>query len=178
MKRELLPAVRVYTSAASQGLSISIPEFRTTASLVVQIICEDSNDAALAERIDLYCDIVKGRLLSDADWLQIFERVLAIETEFDRQIEGEWRLTTATPPSASIHRAWSPTSPTGWRRCDQRRRDRPGRRPQHRRAGTPPNVEGGYPAAIPAPMAESKPSSRSSIRNRRRLDAAAGHLTR
>src|SRR5260370_34929068 len=77
LKRELLPALRVYTSATSQGLSISIPEFRTTAALVVQIVCEDTTDAKIAKRVDRYCELVKARLLRAGTWLQLFERVLA-----------------------------------------------------------------------------------------------------
>ena len=153
MKRELLPAVRVYTAAASQGLSISIPEFRTTASLVVQIVCEDSTDPALAERIDRYCDIVKGRLLSDADWLQIFERVLNIETEFDRQIEGEWRLTTATITfGIQYTEAWEPYVPD-WLETVRTNIDviDPAADPNTGEPGTPPNVPGGYPGGYPGP---------------------------
>jgi hypothetical protein len=80
LKRDLLPAIRVYTSTSSQGLSISIPEFRTTAALAVQIVCEDTTDAKIAERVDRYCEVVKARLLRDGKWLQLFERVLTIET--------------------------------------------------------------------------------------------------
>jgi hypothetical protein len=96
LKRGMLPAVRVYTAASSQGLSISIPEFRSTAQLIIQIIAEDGADPALAERMDRYADIVKARLLSDGVWLQLFERVLSIESEYDRTVEGEWRMTTVS----------------------------------------------------------------------------------
>jgi hypothetical protein len=112
LRRDLLPALRVYTSATSQGLSISIPEFRTTAALVVQIVCEDTTDAKIAERVDRYCELVKARLLRDGKWLQLFERVLSIDTEIERSVEGEWRLTTATLSfSLQYTEAWEPFVP-------------------------------------------------------------------
>jgi hypothetical protein len=112
LKRELLPALRVYTSATSQGLSISIPEFRTTAALVVQIVCEDTTDAKIAERVDRYCELVKARLLRDGKWLQLFERVLSIDTDIERSVEGESRTTTATLTfSLQYTEAWEPYVP-------------------------------------------------------------------
>jgi hypothetical protein len=153
MKRELLPAVRVYTSASSQGLSINIPEFRTTASLMIQIICEDSNDPSLAELVDRYCDIVKYRLLGDGDWLQLFERVTNIESEFDRTVEGEWRLTTATLVfSIQYTEAWEPYVPD-WLQTVEIKVDviDPAADPNTGPPGTPPNVDGGYPGGYPGP---------------------------
>src|SRR4051794_2727271 len=77
LKRGHLPAVRVYTRADNYvGRSIAIPDFLTTAHLIIQIICEDATDATIAERVDVYCEAVKQRLLSDSLWLQLFERVL------------------------------------------------------------------------------------------------------
>src|SRR5580704_363675 len=112
LRRDLLPALRVYTSASSQSLSISIPEFRTTASLLIQIVCEDTTDAKIAERVDRYCELVKARLLRDGKWLQLFERVLSIDTEIERSVEGEWRLTTATLTfSLQYTEAWEPFVP-------------------------------------------------------------------
>ena len=153
MKRELLPAIRVYTAAAAQGLSISIPEFRSTAALVVQIVCEDSNDPALAERIDRYCEIVKARLLTDGDWLQIFERILSIESEFDRSVEGEWRITTATLSfGIQYSEVWPPYVPD-WLQTVHTSIDMidPAADPNTGPPGTPPNVEGGYPGGYPGP---------------------------
>ena len=153
LKRELLPAIRVYTASVAQGLSISIPEFRCTAALVIQIVTEDFTDPALAERLDRYCDIVKSRLLSDGDWLQIFERVLGIETEIDRQIEGEYRTTTATLTfNIQYTEAWEPYVPD-WLETVRTHIDMidPAADPNTGPPGTPPNVEGGYPGGYPGP---------------------------
>ena len=153
IKRELLPAIRVYTASSSEGLSISIPEFRSRASLVIQIICEDVTDPALAERVDRYCDIIKGRLLSDGAWLQIFERVLSIETEVDRTVEGEWRLTTATLSfTLQYTEVWEPYIPD-WLESVHIKVDviDPAADPNTGEPGTPPNVEGGYPGGYPGP---------------------------
>src|SRR5690349_726344 len=74
LKRELLPAIRVYTNTANHtGRSISIPDFLSTAHLLVQIVCEDSTDTRIAERMDRYCELVKWKLLRDGEWLQLFE---------------------------------------------------------------------------------------------------------
>lgn len=153
LRRELLPAVRVYTASTSQGLSISIPEFRSTAALVIQIVCEDFTDPALAERIDRYCDLIKGRLLSDASWLTIFERVLSIETELDRSVEGEWRLTTATLTfGIQYTEVWEPYIPD-WLESVKLTVDMidPAADPNTGPPGTPPNVDGGYPGGYPGP---------------------------
>jgi hypothetical protein len=151
--REELPAVRIYTAAASQGLSISIPEFRTIAQLVIQIICEDITDAAIAERVDVYCDIVKARLLSDGAWLQLFERVLSIETEIERSVEGEWRSTVATLTfGIQYTEAWPPYIPD-WLETVRIKVDviDPAADPNTGEPGTPPNVPGGYPGGYPGP---------------------------
>jgi hypothetical protein len=96
LRRDMLPAVRIYTAATAQGLSISIPEFRVTENLVVQIVAEDITDARSAARVDLLCEAAKERLLCDPKWLVLFERVLSIDTEIERNIEGESRTTIAT----------------------------------------------------------------------------------
>src|SRR5262252_2076997 len=96
LKRGMLPAVRVYTSSTADSVSINIPEFRTHVSLVTQVVCEGDTDSETAERIDRLCDIIKGRLLSDGDWLQLSERVVSMATDFDRDVTGEWRTTTGT----------------------------------------------------------------------------------
>jgi hypothetical protein len=153
IKRELLPCVRVTTHASSVGLSISIPDFRSTASLVIQIICEDITDAALAERIDRYCDIVKGRLFGDPVWLQIFERIIGFETEIERSVEGEWRLTTATLTLAlQYSEVWEPYVPD-WLETIKLNVDMidPAADPNTGPPGTPPNVEGGYVGGYPGP---------------------------
>jgi hypothetical protein len=96
LRRDMLPAVRVYTSTTAQGLSISIPEFRATAQLIVQIVADDITDARSAARVDELCEAVKTRLLCDPKWLVLFERVLSIDTEIERNVEGESRTTVAT----------------------------------------------------------------------------------
>ncbi len=96
LRRDLLPALRVYTSTTAQGLSISIPEFRATAQLVVQVVADDITDARSAETVDSLCEAVKTRLLCDPSWLVLFERVLSIDTEIERNVEGESRTTVAT----------------------------------------------------------------------------------
>lgn len=113
LRRGLLPAIRVYTtSATSTSLSISIPEFRTVALLAVQIVSEEATDPKLAEQVDAFIDVVRSRLLRDGKWLQLFERVVTIDTDFDRSVEGEWRTTTAT---LTFHlqytEAWEPYVP-------------------------------------------------------------------
>jgi hypothetical protein len=151
--RELLPAVRVYSGATSQGLSISIPEFRTTAQLLIQIIAEDTNDPALAERMDRYADIVKARLLSDSTWLTLFERVLSMDTEYDRHVEGEWRTTTATIQfNIQYTEAWEPFV-ADWLQSVSLKVDviDPAADPNTGPPGTPPNVPDGYPGGYPGP---------------------------
>jgi hypothetical protein len=96
IRREMLPAVRVYTSASARGRSISIPEFLATTQLVVQVIADDITDARSAESVDNLCEAIKTRLLCDPKWLVLFERVLSIDTEVERNVEGESRATIAT----------------------------------------------------------------------------------
>jgi hypothetical protein len=96
IRREMLPAVRVYTSSSAQGRSISIPDFLSTTTLVVQVVADDITDARSAETTDTLCEAVKTRLLCDPKWLVLFERVLSIDTEIERDIEGESRTTIAT----------------------------------------------------------------------------------
>lgn len=154
MKRELLPAIRVYTNTTNQvGRSISIPDFLSTAHLLVQVICEDITDARIAERVDRYCEVVKCRLLSDGEWLKIFERVLSIDTEIDRNVEGEWRLTTATLDFALQYScAWEPDI-RDWLETVHLDVDviDPAADPNTGPPGTPPNVEGGYVGGFPGP---------------------------
>ena len=95
-RREMLPAVRVYTSSSAQGRSISIPDFLATTTLVVQLVAEDITDARSAEHVDALCEAAKSRLLCDPKWLVLFERVLSIDTEIERNVEGESRTTIAT----------------------------------------------------------------------------------
>lgn len=154
LKRELLPAVRVYTTSQNMvGLSLSIPDFRTTAHLLVQIVCEDITDALIAERIDRYVEIVKARLLTDGEWLQLFERVLSIDTDVERNIEGESRLTYATLDFAVQYTcAWETYVPD-WLESLDIRVDviDPAADPNTGPFGTPPNVEGGYRGGYPGP---------------------------
>jgi hypothetical protein len=154
MKRELLPAVRIYTNSANQlGRSISIPDFLTTAHLLVQIICEDTTDAAIAERMDVYCEVVKGKLLCDGKWLQLFERVATIDTEIERTVEGEWRLTTATLDFGLQYScAYEPVVPD-WLQTVHMKVDviDPAADPNTGEPGTPPNVDGGYEGGYPGP---------------------------
>lgn len=96
LRRDFLPAVRVYTSSSSQNLSISQVEFRTSTSLVVQIVCEDITDRRTAERADELAELAKWRLMGDGSWLLLFERVLSLTTDVDRNVEGEWRSTVVT----------------------------------------------------------------------------------
>lgn len=96
ISRAMLPAVRVYSSQSSEGRSINIPDFLTTTTLVIQIVAEDITDAKSAERIDHLCDDVKDWLLGDPEWLVGYERIMAMTTEVDRDIEGESRTTVAT----------------------------------------------------------------------------------
>lgn len=96
LRRDMLPAARVYASASAQGRSISIPDFLTTITLTVEIVAEDITDAGSALRVDELCDAVKSRLLCDPSWLVMFERIAAIDTAIERNVEGESRLTSAT----------------------------------------------------------------------------------
>jgi hypothetical protein len=154
LKRELLPAIRVYTNTASyQGRSISIPDFLTTAHVIVQIVCEDMTDAAIAERMDVYCELVKNRLLCDGTWLQLFERVLTLDAEIDRNVEGEWRLTTATLDFGFQYScSYEPVVPD-WLLSVGIKVDMidPAADPNTGPPGTPPNVNGGYEGGYPGP---------------------------
>jgi hypothetical protein len=96
IRREMLPAARVYTSSSAQGRSISIPDFLSTTTLTIQIVAEDITDARSAEHVDALCEVAKSRLLCDPKWLVLFERVLSIDTEVERNVEGESRATIAT----------------------------------------------------------------------------------
>lgn len=154
LKRELLPALRVYTNSAShQGRSLSIPDFKTTAHLIVQIVCEDITDVTIAERIDVYCELVKNRLLCDGKWLQLFERIATIDLEIDRSVEGEWRLTTATLDFGFEYScSFEPVVPD-WLLAVHMKVDviDPAADPNTGEPGTPPNVDGGYPGGYPGP---------------------------
>lgn len=96
LRRSMLPAVRVYTSASAENLSINIQHYRVTTRLVVQIIAEDTNDPANAERVDDLCRQARMRLLTDPSWLGLFERVLSIDTALENNVEGESRTIIAT----------------------------------------------------------------------------------
>src|SRR5262245_2160404 len=153
LKRGMLPAVRVYTSSTSDSVSINIPEFRSHVTLVIQIICEGPTDPEIAARIDMLCDVVKGRLMSDGDWLQLSERVVSVTTEFDRDVQGEWRTTTGTVTfSLQCTEVWEPNVPD-WLESLKMLVDviDPAADPNTGPPGTPPNVEGGYPGGWPGP---------------------------
>lgn len=96
LRRDMLPALRVYSSSSAQGRSINIPDFLSTLNLVVQIVAEDITDARSAAGVDDLCEGVKEELLGDPSWLVLFERVLSIDTEIERNVEGEQRTTVAT----------------------------------------------------------------------------------
>lgn len=163
LRRDMLPAVRVYTSSTSQGLSLSQPEFRTTTNLVIQIVGEDITDARTAETVDELCERVRERLFWDGTWLTLFERVLSVETEVDRNVDGEWRSTTATLTIAlQCTEAYGPDSYGGentpWERLPWLRKADvrvdvidPAADPNTGPPGTPPNVEGGYVGGHPGP---------------------------
>jgi hypothetical protein len=154
LKRELLPAIRVYTNNANHvGRSISIPDFLTTAVLTVQIVCEDITDATIAERMDIYVELVKNRLLCDGEWLQLFEKVTGLAVDLDRNVEGEWRLTTATMEFALEYScSYEPVVPD-WLVTVGMKVDviDPAADPNTGPPGTPPNVDGGYPGGYPGP---------------------------
>ena len=154
LKRELLPAVRVYTDSISHaGRSISIPDFKSTAHLLIQIVCEDITDALIAERLDTYCEVVKARLMGDGSWLQLFERIATIDTAIERNVEGEWRQTTATLDFALEYScSWEPVVPD-WLATVGIKVDviDPAADPNRGEPGTPPNVDGGYPGGYPGP---------------------------
>jgi hypothetical protein len=154
LKRGLLPAIRIYTNATNLvGRSISIPDFQTVAHLIVQIVCEDITDAATAERTDLYVEMVKTQLLTDGEWLQLFERVVSIEVEIDRNVEGEWRLTTATMDFGLQYSESFEPDIHDWLQTVHMTVDviDPAADPNTGPAGTPPNVEGGYRGGYPGP---------------------------
>ena len=164
LKRELLPAVRVYTSSAQPRAVDQHPRFPHDGApgRPDHLRGQHRRRARRAHR--RYCEIVKDRLLSDGDWLQLFERVLAIDTEFDRSVEGEWRLTTATIDLRHpIHRA--PGSPyvPDWLETVHLQVDviDPAADPNTGEPGTPPNVEGGYPGGYPGPDGRSRGRVRS-----------------
>jgi hypothetical protein len=154
LKRNLLPALRVYTTSENlRGRSISIPDFLTIGHIIVQIVCEDITDASIAEKIDLYVEIVKTKLLTDAKWLVLFERVDSIEIEMDRSVEGEWRLTTATIDfGVQYSTAYEPDI-RDWLETVDMKIDviDPAADPNTGPPGTPPNVEGGYEGGYPGP---------------------------
>jgi hypothetical protein len=154
LKREHLPAIRVYTNAVNEvGRSMSIPDFQSTAHLLIQIVCEDITDAAIAETTDAYCEMVKARLLCDPIWLQLFERVDSIDLEVDRHVEGEWRLTAATLDfGLRYSTSYEPVVPD-WLTTMDVAVDviDPAADPNRGAPGTPPNVEGGYPGGYPGP---------------------------
>lgn len=154
LKREMLPALRVYTTTHNMvGRSISIPDFQTTAHLLVQVVCEDITDAKIAERVDRYCEIVKARLMCDGKWLQLFERILSIDTEVERNVEGEWRLTLATLDFALQYSDALEPDIRDWLESVHLKVDviDPAADPNTGPPGTPPNVEGGYPGGFPGP---------------------------
>ena len=132
LRRDMLPALRVYSSATAQGRSINIPDFLSTLNLVIQIVAEDITDACSAAVVDELCEAVKEELLSDPSWLVLSERVLSIDTEIERNVEGEQRTTVATLTwrcNTAILRAAHPRPPRpSAHRC---RRDPAGGRPQH-----------------------------------------------
>jgi len=159
LRRDMLPAVRVYTSATSQGLSLTIPEFRTTTNLVVQIVCEDITDAATAERADELAEIAKWQLMGDGTWLTLFERILSLDHEVDRNVEGEWRSTSVTLTFAiQCTEAYAPDLSPPWDKLPWLERTKvlvdvidPAADPNTGPPGTPPNVPGGYRGGWPGP---------------------------
>lgn len=96
ISRPMLPALRVYASQTSEGRSINIPDFLTTTNLVVQVVADDITDAKSAFLVDELMDIVKDHLMGDPEWLQGYEQISSVETEIERNIEGETRTTVAT----------------------------------------------------------------------------------
>jgi len=150
LRRNLLPAVRLYTQASAQGLSISIPEFRSTAELIIQVMAEDTGDVELAERMDRYCEIVKARLMSDGDWLQLFERIVSITTEYESTVEGEWRVSTANLTFALQYTEVFEPLIVDWLQTVGMKVDviDPAADPN---TGQPPNIQGGYHGGYPGP---------------------------
>jgi len=162
LRRDYLPAIRVYTSATSQGLSLSYPEFRRTTALVVQIVCEDITDATTAERADELAEEVKWRLFGDGTWLTLFERVLSYDQEVDRNVEGEWRSTSVTLTfNLQCSEAYGPDLGESWERLPWLKETDirvdvidPAADPNTGPPGTPPNVQPqppGYPGGYPGP---------------------------
>jgi hypothetical protein len=96
VRRAMLPAIRVYTSASAENLSPNVQQYRTTISLVVQVIADDSTDADNAELVDDLCFAVKDRLLRDVKWLMLFERVLSFDTAIELNNEGDSRTVIGT----------------------------------------------------------------------------------
>jgi hypothetical protein len=159
LKRDMLPAVRVYTTGNSQNQSLNIIELRTTINLVVQIVAEDITDASNAERVDDLCEITKHALFRDPLWLRMFERVLSLDIEVDRNVEGEWRSTTATLSFAlQCTEAFGPDDEASWPKLPWLKQADvrvdvidPAADPNTGPPGTPPNVPGGYPGGHPGP---------------------------
>jgi len=96
LRREMLPALRVYTSTTAQGRSINIPDFLATGHLVIQAVAEDVTDARSAAAVDALCTAVKEWLLCDPTWLALGER----------NVEGEQRPTVATMTFAFQYSEW------------------------------------------------------------------------
>lgn len=96
LRRSMLPAIRVYTSASATNLSMNIQQYQTIISLVVQVIAEDVTDADNAALVDELCFAVKDRLLRDVKWLMLFERVLSFDTAVEFNSEGDSRTVIGT----------------------------------------------------------------------------------
>lgn len=99
LRRDLLPAARVWIDSdelENQSTLHNAGLFTGDLRLVVQIVCEDAADPALADRLDLYCDAAIARLLTDPEWMCHTDLVRSVSTAISTDATGEMRVAVGT----------------------------------------------------------------------------------
>jgi hypothetical protein len=98
LRRDLLPAVRIYNDAdtrTNQSTTQDIGWFDGDMTLTVQIIVEAGADPAVADRLDILCALAEQALMANNDWRKLAPIVNSIETTIDLDVQGELRTATA-----------------------------------------------------------------------------------
>ena len=94
--QEALPAIRVFTPGETNAsASIHVPVFRRTLQLGVEGVTFAATDAELDDAADNLAEEIKNALLTDAEWVAMFERVENIETGLFLDTESDRRRISA-----------------------------------------------------------------------------------
>jgi hypothetical protein len=156
MRRDMLPAVRVFTlqdSRVNSAAAHDIGVLDGTLTLRIQVIVEQPADPKLSDNLDWHCWLAETALLSDPKVRRELRCINSIDTSIDLDVQGEMRTATATMDyDVRYNDCFELVLPDELRTLHFNLDfiDPPAD-PNTGPPGTPPNVEGGYPGGYPGP---------------------------